>query len=120
MFWRCHSAGGRLAANLDLHMHRMWFALAGCRLIVLHPVSEVIKRLCLAATVWPPNHHFGNLGIDERALELILHALVKLSTAEIEPGVSRVNLRVNREALALLETKPVLEIHRYFLSAVIR
>ena len=98
----------------------MWFALAGCGLVVLHPVGEIVKGLRLAAAVWSPNHHFGNLGIDERTLDLILHALVKLSAAEIEPGVGRVDLRINREALAVLETKPVLEIHRYFLSAVIR
>ena len=58
--------------------------------------------------------------VDESTLELILHALVKLSAAEIEPRVGRVDLRINREALAVLETKPVLEIHHCFLSAVIR
>src|ERR1039458_7627109 len=100
---------GGLAANLNFHVHRMWFALAGCGLVVLHPICEIVKRLRLAAAVWSPNHHFGNLGIDKRALELILHALVKLCAAEIKPGVGGVDLRINREALAVLETKPVLE-----------
>src|SRR5438477_645127 len=101
-------------------MNRVRLALAGGGLVMLHPVGEIVKGLRLAAAVWPPNHHLGNLGVDERAFELILHSLVKLSAAKIEPGVGRVDLRINREALAVLETEPGLEIHRYFLSAVIR
>ena len=62
----------------------------------------LVKGLRLAATVWSPNHHFGNLWIDERALQLIFHALVKLSATEIKPGVSSVYLRINREALPVL------------------
>ena len=85
-------------------------------------MGQIVECLCFTGPVSSIKHDLWNLGVNKSPADLLLHPLAERISPKVESRIGRVNLRINRERLTIVQTEPVLEdrAHSDLLVALIR